>query len=133
MSDRTERDVAAVRAYLEASMRPDPVAAAAHVAPEFLCRFTGNREFTAPDGPTSVNAARYSWVKKRIDRYDAMPDGARTVVYCTGHLHGAWPDGTPFDHNRFVDRFVVEDGLILETDVWNDSAEWLLDPSLSRR
>ena len=62
-----------------------------------------------------------------------MPDGARTVVYCTGHLYGAWPDGTPFDHNRFVDRFVVEDGLIWETDVWNDSAEWLLDPALSRR
>lgn len=123
----TERDLQAVKDYLAASMAPDPDLAATFVAPGFLCRFTGNRLFHRPDGPTSFNAARYAWVKKRIARYDVMPGDGETIVYSTGHLYGAWPDGTPFDDNRYVDRFVVRDGLIVETDVWNDSAELLLD------
>jgi hypothetical protein len=46
--------------------------------------------------------------------------------YNRGTLHGAWLDGTPFEGNRYVDRYVVRHGLIVEMDVWNDSAEWLL-------
>ncbi len=26
-------------------------------------------------------------------------------LYSLGYLYGAWPDGRPFDHNRYVDRF----------------------------
>ena len=48
------------------------------------------------------------------------------MVYSLGTLYGAWPDGTPFEGNRYVDRYVVSHGLITEMDVWNDSAEWLL-------
>jgi hypothetical protein len=49
-----------------------------------------------------------------------------TIVYSLGTLYGAWPDGTPFEGNRYVDRYVVCDGLITQMEVWNDSAEWLL-------
>ena len=35
-------------------------------------------------------------------------------------------DGTPFEGNRYVDRFVVRGGKIVQMDVWNDSAERLL-------
>jgi glycyl-tRNA synthetase (class II) len=52
------------------------------------------------------------------------PDEA--VVYSLGTLYGEWPDGTPFEGNRYVDRYVVKSGLITHMDVWNDSAEWLL-------
>ena len=48
------------------------------------------------------------------------------IVYNIGTLYGAWLDGTPFEGNRYVDRYVVRDGLIVKMDVWNDSAEWLL-------
>jgi hypothetical protein len=133
MHEKTERDLQAVKDYLEASMAPDPVRAATFVAPEFLCRFTGNRVFRTPSGPTGFNAARYAWVKKRIERYDVVPGEDETIVYSLGFLYGAWPDGTQFDHNRYVDRFVVRDGLIIETDVWNDSAEWILDPGTARQ
>lgn len=132
MSATTERDLQAVKDYLEASMAPDPVRAAKHVAPGFICRFTGHRVFDTPSGPTGFNAARYKWVKKRIERYDVVPGERETIVYSLGYLYGAWPDGTPFDNNRYIDRFVVRDGLIVETDVWNDSAEWILDPSCAR-
>jgi ketosteroid isomerase-like protein len=49
-----------------------------------------------------------------------------TIVYQTGHLYGEWPDGTPFEGNRYVDRYVVRRGKIVKMEVWNDSAEWLL-------
>ncbi|HDZ74580.1 MAG TPA: nuclear transport factor 2 family protein [Aurantimonas coralicida] len=126
------RDLKAVQDYLDASMAPDPDRAARYVAPGFVARFTGGRVFDDPSGPTGFNARRYKWVKKRIERYDVVPGQRETIVYSLGTLHGEWPDGTPFESNRYVDRFVVRSGLIVETDVWNDSAEWLLDPTIAR-
>lgn len=132
MTTQSDKDLQAVKDYLDASMAQDPERAARHVATPFLVRFTGNRHFDAPSGPTSFNAARYKWVKKRIERYDVVAGEGETIIYSLGYLYGEWPDGTAFDHNRYVDRFVVRDGLIIETDVWNDSAEWILDPSVAR-
>ena len=129
---RATYDLQAVKDYLAASMAPDPVKAATHVADGFVVRFTGGRDYNAPSGPTGFNARRYKWVKKRIMRYDVVAGEVETIVYSLGYLYGEWPDGTSFDHNRYVDRFTVRDGLILDTDVWNDSAEWILDPSIAR-
>ena len=72
------------------------------------------------------NAARYAWVKKDMRQFDVAQGAEGIVVYSTGYLYGEWPDGTPFDGNRYVDRFVVTDGKIVKMDVWNDSAERIL-------
>lgn len=133
MNDQTEKDLRCVKDYLAASMAPDLVKAATYTAAGFICRFTGHRIFHAASGPTEFNAKRYLWVKKRIERYDVVPGDGETIIYSLGYLYGEWPDGTLFDHNRYVDRFVVRNGLIVETDVWNDSAEWILDPACSRK
>ena len=130
--DRIHDDAEIVRRYLETSMIPDPDGAATFVAPEFIVTFTGGRDFYHPRGPTAFNAARYKWVKKKMDRFDVAPGNGETVVYSIGTLYGEWPDGTPFKDNRYVDRFVVRNGKIVKMDVWNDSAEWILDPSVSR-
>jgi len=130
MSDaRLSQACTLVKAYLERSMVPDPEGAAAYVAPGFKITFTGGRSFTAPADTAAFNAKRYQWVKKRLGQTHAALDPATddVHVYNSGHLFGAWPDGTPFDGNRYIDTFVVRDGLIVETNVWNDSAEWLLD------
>ncbi len=121
---------AIVDAFLEASMRPDPVAAAAFMAPDVRIVFTGGRVFGHASEATAFNAARYRWVKKRIDRNDVVRGEGETIVYSLGTLYGEWPDGTPFEGNRYVDRFVVRDGLIVSQEVWNDSAERILDPVL---
>ena len=46
-------DAQIVHDYLEASMIPDPDAAAAYMAPGCIITFTGGREFDHPRGPTS--------------------------------------------------------------------------------
>ena len=117
-----------VNEFLRLVMIPDPAAARRFVAPELRIRFTGGRAMREPAECTAFNAARYRGVKKRIERTETVAGGsaAETVVYSLGTLHGEWPDGTPFEGNRYVDRYVVCHGLITQMDVWNDSAEWLL-------
>lgn len=123
---KTMSDAEIVEAYLTASIIPDPDGAAAYMKPGTIITFTGGREFDHPRGPTSVNSYRYGWVKKKMDRFDVCPGDGETVVYSVGTLYGEWPDGTPFEGNRYIDRFVVKGGEIVKMDVWNDSAERVL-------
>ena len=133
MSDSFVRNPATTAAevvdeFLRLVMIPDPTAAHSFVSPELRIRFTGGRAMRDPAETTAFNASRYQWVKKRIERTETVADATAegTVVYSLGTLYGSWPDGTPFEGNRYVDRYVVRDGLIVQMDVWNDSAEWLL-------
>ena len=117
-----------VNEFLRLVMIPDPASARRYVSPDLQIRFTGGRAMRDPAETSAFNATRYRWVKKRIERSDTVANGtvAETIVYSLGSLHGEWPDGTPFEGNRYVDRYVVRHGLIVQMEVWNDSAEWLL-------
>jgi hypothetical protein len=130
--DRTLTAGEVVDEFLRLVMIPDPVAASRYTSPDLKIRFTGGRAMREPADTTAFNKARYNWVKKRIERTETVLDApdsvarGETVVYSLGTLYGEWPDGTPFEGNRYVDRYVVKHGLITHMDVWNDSAEWLL-------
>ena len=115
-----------VQSFLEASMVPDPVTAAKYISPDLQITFTGGRKYRHPRETAAFNARRYKWVKKKFERTDVVPGAGETIVYNLGTLFGEWPDGTPFEGNRYVDRFVVKNGKIVQMDVWNDSAERLL-------
>jgi hypothetical protein len=121
-----------VNEFLRLIMIPDPAAASRYTSPNMQILFTGKRAMRAPAECTKFNASRYKWVKKRIERTEtvlATEEESKlgdTIVYSLGTLYGEWPDGTPFEGNRYVDRYVVRDGLITHMDVWNDSAEWML-------
>jgi hypothetical protein len=121
-----------VNEFLRLIMIPDPASASRYTAPNMKIIFTGKRAMRAPAECTKFNASRYKWVKKSIERTDVVIPSAQeaargdTVVYSIGTLYGEWPDGTPFEGNRYVDRYVVTHGLITQMDVWNDSAEWML-------
>jgi hypothetical protein len=119
---------ARVDEYLRLLMIPDPEAASRLVGPSLRIRFTGGRAMQRPAECAAFNATRYKWVKKRVERTEVVAGGsaAHSVVYSLGTLHGEWPDGTPFEGNRYVDRYELRNGLIVQMDVWNDSAEWLL-------
>ncbi len=131
-SSETASAADVVNEFLRLIMLPDPVAASRFTAPGMKILFTGGRAMSAPADCTKFNASRYKWVKKRIERTETVIPGSNgaapdeAVVYSLGTLYGEWPDGTPFEGNRYVDRYVVRQGLITHMDVWNDSAEWLL-------
>lgn len=117
-----------VEEFLRIIMIPDPVGARAFVSPQLRIRFTGAREMRDPSECSAFNASRYKWVKKKFEQTDVVAGGseAEAIVYNIGTLYGEWLDGTPFEGNRYVDRYVVKHGLIVQMDVWNDSAERML-------
>lgn len=124
--------VTIVSNFLEASMAPDPVRAATYMAPDVQITFTGRRSMADTQAITAFNGGRYAWVKKQLGQFDWTVRDDHTVVYSNGTLYGEWPDGTSFAGNRYLDRFEVRDGKIIRMDVWNDSAEWILDKSINR-
>ena len=111
---------------LTSGRNPFPSAPKTNATPPLKLTFTGGRKFTHPRESTAFNVKRYKWVKKKMERSDVAPGDGETIVYNTGTLYGEWPDGTPFEGNRYVDRFVVRGGQIVKMDVWNDSAERIL-------
>ena len=113
---------ALVRRFLAAMEARDLPTAEAMLAPGFVMRFPGTGEMTTLAQLIDWAAPRYRFVKKTYDADEAIP-GPVAVVYCRGTLSGEWPDGTPFDGIRFIDRFEVEAGRITRQDVWNDIAE----------
>jgi hypothetical protein len=125
-ADETSRAADIVERFLAASMVPDPEGAALFIAADLRITFTGGRAYSHPRETSAFNSRRYKWVKKRMERTDVVPGLGETIVYNLGTLYGEWPDGTPFEGNRYVDRFVVRSGKIVQMDVWNDSAERLL-------
>ena len=125
-TDETSRAADIVERFLVASMVPDPETAAQYIAADLQITFTGGRRYDHPRETAAFNARRYKWVKKRMERTDVVAGHGETIVYNLGTLYGEWPDGTPFEGNRYVDRFVVRGDKIVQMDVWNDSAERLL-------
>jgi hypothetical protein len=123
---RTPQEI--VEAFLRTIMIPDPVGARAFTSPALRIRFTGGRPMRDPGETSAFNAARYKWVKKRFERTDLVTGASEeeAIVYNLGTLYGEWLDGTPFEGNRYVDRYVLQHGKIVQMDVWNDSAEWML-------
>ena len=126
VTDATAAAADIVERFLVASMVPDPETAATFMTSDVDITFTGGRKFKHPRETTAFNAMRYKWVKKAMERTDVAPGDGETVVYNTGTLYGEWHDGTSFEGNRYVDRFVVRNGKIVQMDVWNDSAERIL-------
>ena len=86
-------------------------------------RFPGAAPMTTLDELIEWSRPRYRFVKKVIEGVDLAAAPGPSIVYVTGTLYGEWPDGTPFEGIRFIDRFELTDGLITRQDVWNDIAE----------
>lgn len=112
-----------VRDYLRLMEARDLPAAQAMLAEGFEMVFPGTAPMTRLDDLVAWAAPRYRFVTKTYDAGEAFQGEGAAVVYTRGTLSGAWPDGTPFEGIRFVDRFEVTQGRISRQDVWNDIAE----------
>ena len=98
-------------------------AAEALMAPDAMIIFPGGKRYGSQREMVAAAQGRYRWVKKQFDRVDAFGTAAGEVVYVLGTLYGVNRHGVPFTDIRYVDRFVVCDGLITSQEVWNDLAE----------
>ena len=110
-----------VRAYLDAMERRDLAAAKALLAPGFFMVFPGNKRFDALEQLVESAKGRYRSARKTYERYETAGD----AVYCYGTLHGEMLDGAPYAGIRFIDRFTVRGGKLVDQNVWNDMAEVL--------
>jgi ketosteroid isomerase-like protein len=110
-----------VRRYLDAMERRDLAAARAFLAPGFFMVFPGGKRFTSLEQLVESAKTRYRSARKTYERFDCAND----TVYCFGTLYGELLDGTPYTGIRFIDRFTVRDGRLVDQNVWNDMAEVL--------
>jgi phenylpyruvate tautomerase PptA (4-oxalocrotonate tautomerase family) len=109
-----------VRNFLGAMERRDLPAAEAMLAPDFAMIFPGGAAFTKLEQLIDWAKPRYQRIGKVYERFDTVPGMADATVYCFGTLEGVWPDGTTFSGVRFIDRFTVRGGLLVDQKVWND-------------
>lgn len=110
-----------VRAYLDAMERRDIPMAKSFLAPGFHMVFPGGKRFDTLEQLVEAARGRYRSAKKTYERYEA----AGNAMYCYGTLYGELLDGTPYSGIRFIDRFTVKDGKLVDQMVWNDMAEVL--------
>jgi ketosteroid isomerase-like protein/phenylpyruvate tautomerase PptA (4-oxalocrotonate tautomerase family) len=112
-----------VREYLRLMQERDLVGAGALLAPDFEMCFPGGVVMHRFEELLEWASGRYRSVAKDYERFEECWSGEGAVVFCSGTLHGAWPDGREFSGIRFIDRLEVVDGRIRRQDVWNDLAE----------
>jgi hypothetical protein len=110
-----------VREYLGAMERRDLAQAKSFLAPGFYMLFPGEKRFDTLEQLVESAKGRYRSAKKTYERFDI----AGEVVYCFGTLYGELLDGTPYSGIRYIDRFTVRDGKLVDQLVWNDMAEVL--------
>lgn len=101
--------------------------ASALLGADVAITFPGGRQFSDLDDQVASSAGRFREVSKVFERFDVLDgvvDGVEAqIVYLLGTLEGVGLDGHAFAGVRFVDRFVLRDGLIVDQRVWNDVTE----------
>ena len=95
----------------------------AMLAPGCKIEFPGGQRFANMAEMVENANSRYTWVKKHCERYFVCVNGDQQTVTSVGTLYGVNMAGEEFSGVRYVDVFVIEDGLITEQMVWNDFCE----------
>ncbi len=115
--------ISLVKQFLQLMEARDLKAAEAFRSPQASITFPGGKLFSSQSEMVAASRDRYQWVKKRSDHAEALVHEDRQVVYIMGTLYGVNRHGVAFSGVRYIDRFVLQDGLIIQQDVWNDLAE----------
>jgi hypothetical protein len=93
------------------------------LGPGFYTIFMGGHRFASPEELVAFQKGRQQNTWKAFQRFDEIESDDGTVVFCFGTLQGELMDGTPYQNIRYVDRFTIRDGKIVDQMVWNDMAE----------
>lgn len=112
-----------VRDFLDAMAARDLEGARRFLGEGFSMTFPGGNRFDQLEDLVAWASTRYRRVGKVYEGFDVAPGADGVSVICFGTLEGEWLDGLLFSGIRFVDRFMVRDGRIVDQQVWNDLAE----------
>ena len=112
-----------VSGYLAAMEARELESAQKALGDAFSMTFPGTPPMTTLTELIDWAKDRYRFVRKTTEAMEAFHTDGVAVVYTRGTLSGEWPDGSPFEGIRFIDRFEVSGGKIVKQDVWNDIAE----------
>lgn len=112
-----------VQSFLQTMQDRDLEKAQSFLHTDFRMCFPGGVVMHSLQDMSTWAQQRYRSIAKQYDHFEESWQGDATVVFCHGHLQGTWLDGQNFQGIRFMDRMVVQDGLITHQDVWNDLAE----------
>lgn len=111
-----------VHNYLSAMEERDLVAAQSYLSDEFVMIFPGSGELTSLRQLVDWSRDHYRLVNKNLVSVTVSYDVDKVQVFVQGTLAGEWPDGTAFDSVRFIDRFEIQNDLLVRQEVWNDLA-----------
>lgn len=121
--DRPGAASALVDRYLRLCEDRELDEASALLAPGARLVFPGNRVHSSLPEMAAASTMRYRWVRKERERYfEGVAGGGLATVTSLGTLYGEDLAGRPFSDVRYVDVFVLRDGLIVEQHVYNDLA-----------
>jgi ketosteroid isomerase-like protein len=113
-----------VEDYLALCEARDLEAASRLLAPDPVIVFPGGRRYCGLQEMVADAATRYRRLRKRRQPpMVATTTGSEALVVSRGTLEGEALDGTPFTKVRYLDLFLVRDGLIQQQHVFNDLAE----------
>lgn len=94
------------------------------LAPDVRLVFPGPTRFERVADFLALSGPRYRRVAYTYGAMElAQADPGRTVVYAQGTVDGVFANGQAFEGVRYIDRFEIENGLILSKEVWSDMAE----------
>ncbi len=118
-----EEAINLVKRFLRTIEARELRAAEEMMAPGAEIIFPGGKHFASQREMVEASRERYQWVKKTFDLADANQGDDGQVVYVMGTLYGLNRHGVPFSGVRYIDRFLIKNGLIAQQEVWNDLAE----------
>ncbi len=116
-----------VKNFLSAMENRNLILAKSFLGDNFKLVFPKNQIFFSLEEVIFWAQKRYNWVKKNYDHFDSLITKNTIIVYCYGTLYGEWLNGNRFSEIRFIDRFTIKDGKLLDQLVWNDLAEYKHD------
>lgn len=120
---KAEEAINLVKQFLQLMEARDLAAAEALMSPQASITFPGDKRFASQSEMVAASRDRYQWVKKTFDHAEALIGEKCQIVYVMGTLYGVNRHGVSFSGVRYIDRFVLREGLIIQQDVWNDLAE----------
>ena len=113
-----------VKHFFDAMSRRDFAAMEQVMAPNFKMTVSGGQVFTHPRDFAANSGKRQKSARKTTDRYDEIPNANGAVVFAIGSMAGEWNDGSTYSNVRYIDRFEIQNGKIVDMNVWSDMAEF---------